>query len=93
MEGASLEGQLKAAQIAELYARASKENAEGAKIEEEKLWFQLNSQIDLLQKLGAGHRIVQLPDRTLAIVIGDKVLRTLPGTASEPGEQRREGND
>jgi hypothetical protein len=90
MEGASLEGQLKAAEIAELYSRVTKQNAEEAKIREETIWLRISSQVDLMRKLGAEPRVMELPDGTLGIVIGDKVFSRLRGTALGTGDQEQE---
>jgi hypothetical protein len=78
LEGASLEGEFKRAQIAEHYANARRANAEAGKIEADTAWSDLERCIDLAQRLGAPVGVSKLPDGRLCISLGEGPTAQLP---------------
>lgn len=71
LEGASLEGELKRAEISRMYADARKANAEASKIESDQAWADVERTIRLAQLLGGTVELTRLPDGTPCLTIGD----------------------
>lgn len=78
LEGASLEGDLKRAQIAELYANARKSNAEAGKIERETAWLEMERCIEIAQLLGASVGVSKLADGRLCLTMGEGLSIGVP---------------
>jgi hypothetical protein len=81
LEGMSLEGEFKRAQIEREYAEARRANAEARKIEVETAGMQLERHLLLARQLNIPLRVVQLPDGTLGIALGERII-------GETGNQR-----
>jgi hypothetical protein len=92
LEAASLEGDIKSAEIAERYANARLLNAQAAKVEEETAWARLEKAISVAQMLGVSVDIATLADGTPAVVLGDATTISLinreeRGTSDEAAPQ------
>lgn len=84
LEAASLEGNLKLAEIAQAYANARLLNAQAKKIEEETALLRVEKSLEVVRMLGVKLEVARLPDGTPALLLGDEAFLAAFSEQSAP---------
>lgn len=92
LEAASLDGDLKRAQIAQLYAQATRDNAEAKVLNEEAAAKRIENALRLAEAFGVRASVERLPDGTFALVLGGAVIQQLSGEAAPGAGASDEGS-